>query len=318
MRTLHVKATRRSFLILIVVGVVMIVVTVILVERSRSKKPKFNLEEALKRPDRQLNETAWGYSFPVFPRTSMIADEYKQPSFDSVRNLNTPLGIKDSGDWSQDGQSLFIDQLLGGKEDGFYVEIGADDGEHYSNSLFFEVFRHWKGILIEPNQESFAQLLQLNRKALALNSCVSPTTLSESFTFVSNPFESHNAGFLGGISEFLELTKDGVLQAKYEQHFADGDLYSPVVNTKRCTPLIDLLPSNVDTIDYLSLDTEGSELAILKTIPFGKLKINVISVDVSSITGERRDEGLYDFLWKHGYRKAASLTHDDIFYLSSW
>jgi len=96
------------------------------------------------------------------------------------------------------------------------------------------------------------------------------------------------------------------------------DLYSPVVNTKRCTPLIDLLPSNVDTIDYLSLDTEGSELAILKTIPFGKLKINVISVDVSSITGERRDEGLYDFLWKHGYRKAASLTHDDIFYLSSW
>jgi len=318
MRTLHVKATRRLFLILIVAGVAVIVLTVILVEKSRSKKPKFNLEEALKRPDLQLNETAWGYSFPVFPRTSMIADEYKQPSFDSARNLNTPLGIKDSGDWSQDGQSLFIDQLLGGKEDGFYVEIGADDGEHYSNSLFFEVYRHWKGILIEPNQESFATLLKLNRKALALNSCVSPTTLSESFTFVSNPFESHNAGFLGGISEFLELTKDGVLQAKYEQHFADGELYNPVVNTKRCTPLIDLLPSNVDTIDYLSLDTEGSELAILKTIPFGKLKINVISVDVSSITGERRDEGLYDFLWKHGYRKAASLTHDDIFYLSSW
>lgn len=52
MRTLHVKATRRSFLILIVIGVVLIVVTVILVEQSRSKKPKFNLEEALKRPDR--------------------------------------------------------------------------------------------------------------------------------------------------------------------------------------------------------------------------------------------------------------------------
>lgn len=44
-------------------------------------------------------------------------------------------------------------KLLGGKEDGFYVEIGADDGEHYSNSLFFEVFRHWKGIL--PWDEKF-------------------------------------------------------------------------------------------------------------------------------------------------------------------
>ena len=44
-------------------------------------------------------------------------------------------------------------KLLDGKEDGFYVEIGADDGEHYSNSLFFEVFRHWKGIL--PWDEKF-------------------------------------------------------------------------------------------------------------------------------------------------------------------
>lgn len=88
---------------------------------------------------------------------------------------------------------------------------------YFTGNLIFHPFSQ-----IEPNQESFAQLLQRNRKALALNSCVSPTTLSESFTFVSNPFESHNAGFLGGISEFLELTKDGVLQAKYEQHFADG------------------------------------------------------------------------------------------------
>ena len=68
---------------------------------------------------------------------------------------------------------------------------------------------------------------------------------------------------------------------KHLSKLENRELYNPVVNTKRCTPLIDLLPSNVDTIDYLSLDTEGSELAILKTIPFGKLKINVISVDVS-------------------------------------
>ena len=73
----------------------------------------------------------------------------------------------------------------------------------------------------------------------------------------------------------IEFLNDHLSKLEYR------DLYSPVVNTKRCTPLIDLLPSNVDTIDYLSLDSEGSELAILKTIPFGKLKINVISVDVS-------------------------------------
>ena len=159
--------------------------------------------------------------------------------------------------------------------------MGADDGENYSNSMFFEVFRHWSGILIEPNQESFAKMAQLERKSLLLNTCISSTNLSEPFTFVTNPFEGHNTNFLGGISEFLEITLDGVMQAKYEQHFAGGDMYQPVEQTIRCTPLIDLIPEDVVVIDYLSLDTEGSELNILKNIQFDQIEIRVISIDVS-------------------------------------
>lgn len=118
----------------------------------------------------------------AFPRASMISDEYVMPEFSNERDLLNPLGIKDSGDWSQDGQSLTIDavsviislslnlinisQILGGKDSGFYVEVGADDGENYSNSLFFEVFRNWRGILIEPNQESFAKMKRLGRKEM--------------------------------------------------------------------------------------------------------------------------------------------------------
>ena len=175
--------------------------------------------------------------------------------------------------------------MLNGQERGFYVEVGADDGEGYSNSLFFERFRAWSGVLIEPNQESFAKMKQLNRRALLLNTCVSPSNLSEPLTFVANPFEGHNTNFLGGISSFLEITQDATLQAKYEKHFAGGDLYTPVVQTLRCSPLVDLLPDFVTTVDYLSLDTEGSELGILSNIPFDDIEIKIISVDVSvSIT----------------------------------
>lgn len=174
-----------------------------------------------------------------------------------------------------------IKQVLRGQERGFYVEVGADDGEGYSNSLFFERFRAWSGVLIEPNQESFAKMKQLNRRALLLNTCVSPSNLSEPLTFVSNPFEGHNTNFLGGISSYLEMTQDGQLQAQYEKHFAGGDMYTPVVQTLRCSPLVDLLPDFVDTVDYLSLDTEGSELGILESIPFDEIDIKLISVDVS-------------------------------------
>ena len=47
----------------------------------------------------------------AFPRASMISDEYVMPEFSNERDLLNPLGIKDSGDWSQDGQSLTIDAV---------------------------------------------------------------------------------------------------------------------------------------------------------------------------------------------------------------
>ena len=42
----------------------------------------------------------------------MISDEYKMPKFEKNRYLTKPFGIKNTGDWSQDGQSLIIDQVI--------------------------------------------------------------------------------------------------------------------------------------------------------------------------------------------------------------
>jgi len=207
--------------------------------------------------------------------------------------------------------------LLNGKENGFYVEVGADDGENFSNSLFFEVFRDWSGILIEPNQESFVKIQLLNRKSLLLNTCVSPSNYSEQFTFVINPFDGHGTNFLGGISDHLELSKNAVLRGMYETHFAGGDLYKPIVKTLRCSPLVDLIPEYVSKIDFLSLDTEGSELQILKSIRFDEITICIISIDVSSITGNRNDEGFEEFLKPFGYKKVKQTLHDDIYKLQN-
>lgn len=309
MRTVHLLITRKTILALISVLIILVYACYIQIISSSP----FNLQEELKKPDRQLNESIWDYPPLAFPRASMIDVQYQMPDYGEPRRLSHPLGIKDSGDWSQDGQSLFIDKLLAGKTRGFYVEVGADDGENYSNTLFFERFRYWSGVLIEPNQESFAKMKQLNRKAMLLNTCVSPSNLSEPLTFVVNPFEGHNTNFLGGLSAYLEMTQDGLLQAQYEKHFAGGDVYTPVVQTLRCSPLVDLLPDSVDVIDYLSLDTEGSELEILKHLPFDQIQIDLISVDVSSITGVRRGDDIEQFMTTQGYRRIKQLSHDDIY-----
>ena len=58
----------------------------------------------------------------------------------------------------QYNQAKIVDDYLAKKTNGFYIEAGAWDGVHLSNSLFFERERNWTGILIEPNRVAFRYL----------------------------------------------------------------------------------------------------------------------------------------------------------------
>lgn len=62
-------------------------------------------------------------------------------------------------------------------DNGYFVELGANDGVNQSNTLFFERFRGWKVILIEPFQSNFAELIR-NRSSINFfknAACVGPT-----------------------------------------------------------------------------------------------------------------------------------------------
>lgn len=61
--------------------------------------------------------------------------------------------------YSQFGQDKFLDQkIFKGKNSGFFLEIGADDGVRYSNTYFFEKFRGWQGICIERGKNLLTSL----------------------------------------------------------------------------------------------------------------------------------------------------------------
>jgi hypothetical protein len=74
------------------------------------------------------------------------------------------FSVKEPNMSGHENQSMIVDEILGKIENGFFVECNANDGEVNSNSLFFEMKRNWTGILIEPNQEAFAELGKKNRK----------------------------------------------------------------------------------------------------------------------------------------------------------
>ncbi len=70
----------------------------------------------------------------------------------------------------------------------------------------------------------------------------------------------------------------------------------------RTISLIDLLEKNnaPEVIDYLSIDTEGSEFEILSAIDFNKYKFSVITCE-HNYTEQR--EKIFQLLTSAGYRR---------------
>ncbi|CAL1543608.1 unnamed protein product [Lymnaea stagnalis] len=109
----------------------------------------------------------------AFRMTSDIAED--EARLDKVkvtmyRPISVEYNLANAGqdDFSR-GQSRLVDKLLGGMENGFFLDLGAGDGETNSVSLFFERERHWEGVLVEADEEQYKQLVKKNRRAILWN-----------------------------------------------------------------------------------------------------------------------------------------------------
>jgi len=188
-----------------------------------------------------------------------IRSHISQPSAARPRQLAKPH----NKDRSQAGQSVFVDKLLARRQHGFFVECGAFDGESLSNSLFFETQRNWTGLLIEANPNYHRSLLNKNRRAYVLRTCLSSERRPITVRMLS-------AGVLSAISDNMHpshLTAIGSLKKKTQVEI-------------NCFPLNMIMAAlNISHIDYLSLDVEGSELGVLSTVDWKRLYVDVLTVE---------------------------------------
>jgi len=220
-----------------------------------------------------------------------VRNRISQPSTTRPRKLFRRTR-KDS---SQYGQSTYVDKLLFGRRNGFFVECGAADGETISNSLFFELQRNWTGILIEVNAGLHHKLLQKNRRAYVLKACLSPER---------RPVKTvlRSAGFHSGIID--KMYKFPVSIIGRRRTFVEN-----------CFPLNTIMAAlTVSQVDYFSLDVEGAELDILRTIDWSRLHIDVMTVEYRIYKNRKIDEtatlqklnALRDFFFDTGiYREMA-------------
>ena len=103
--------------------------------------------------------------------------------------------------YGQVNQDLYSFMFFGGKKDGFYVDIGANDGVSFSNTYIFEQFG-WNGICVEPLPDIFSKLRQ-NRKCACYNVAVAAESGNE-INFIR---ASGVEGLSGLESEMTEVHK---------------------------------------------------------------------------------------------------------------
>jgi FkbM family methyltransferase len=200
------------------------------------------------------------------------------------------LGIQDGqlskalrGSHSQLGQDILVLLELGFKTGGYFVEFGATDGVFMSNTYLLEKEFGWGGVVAEP-AERWHRHLKNNRNCHIEAKCVWRDSHSV-LTFNETP-----EGEYSTIDSYSSM--DGHDRAR-----AKGKKYS--VTTISLGDLLDKYNAP-RRIDYLSVDTEGSEYEILSDFDFDKYEFNVITCE-HNFSPQR--EKIFTLLTSKGYHR---------------
>ena len=194
----------------------------------------------------------------------------------------------------QFGQDIIAYLCLKNKKNGFYIDIGAYDGIGLSNTYIFEKLG-WNGFCVEASPKTFEKL-QKNRKCDLYNYAVCSKNIGKT-RFLTSTVD---------VLDVLDIhNTDG--HKKRIKRESDNNMEYIEVDTIT----FDELMSNykdITHIDFMSLDIEGGELDVLKSINFDKYSFGLITVEYNDNYKE-----ILELMISKGYKKLMDNHCDMIF-----
>jgi FkbM family methyltransferase len=143
---------------------------------------------------------------------------------------------------------------------GFYIECGANDGINQSNSWYFEKYKNWKGILIEPIPRLFKELKKnRNCKNIFVNKCLVSKKYNKDYIYITDK------------NLASKIEKNSSLKVK-------ASTLNKILKENNAPKIINLF----------SLDVEGYELEVLKGINFSEYKFEFILIETNKIIKLKR------------------------------
>lgn len=179
---------------------------------------------------------------------------------------------------------------------GVFLDIGANDGRTFSNSLFFEEMLGWHGLCVEPHPLAFAKLAQARPRCINIAGGVSNTRSQLKFMQLSG-YTEMLSGFVEGMDE--------AHKHRIESELAVYGGSKQIIDVQSFS-LADLLAQyDIRHVDFMSLDVEGHELAVLESIDFDHVQFKTLVIEENN---ERAAADVLAFLAGKGYQRIRSVA----------
>lgn len=195
----------------------------------------------------------------------------------------------DKNTYSQYAEDLFIDKVFNYKNEGTYIDVGANDPEVINNTKKF-YDRGWRGVNVEPNVDKF-EIFQ-KKRVLDLNINAGVGKSSVPLVFYSfNP--DTLSTFSGEVAEKLVADGYALLSKNEVSIISLDDVFKKMGRTR---------------VDFISIDTEGYDEEVLRSNDWRKNRANLVCIEDDA--GDRHDS----FFESLGYKKIANNGLNSFFY----
>ena len=191
--------------------------------------------------------------------------------------------------YGQHGEDYLLWHFFDFRRSGFFLDIGAHDGISLSNTKSFEE-QGWTGICVEPAPEIFATC-QANRARVVQAACVDDDADSVELRV-------DRTGLWAGIhTDEVEATRSYGARGGGDPAFHSVQV--PAVHAR------DLLVPGDPPVDFVSVDVEGTEIAVLRGLDLARNRPRLLLIEALTEAALAELDG---FLRPFGYHRARSIV----------
>lgn len=203
--------------------------------------------------------------------------------------------------YSQEGEDMILRRIFESKDTGFYIDIGAHHPKRFSNTYYFYK-KGWSGINIDAMPNSMKAFNKYRPRDINIEAAID-------YEIGKLTYYEFNEPALNGFSEALSILRDDLKDYRIVNSYS--------VVTKTLNEVLDSVCNELPKqIDFITIDVEGLDFNVLKSIDLYRYKPNLILIEMLSTSlDDIINNEVSSYVRNFGYRLYAK-SFNTIFYIN--